>query len=111
MITPEKPMIGKICLITGATAGIGLKTAEALARMGATTIIVGRNKDKCLKIVNKIKGASNNPNVNYLLADLSSQKEIHHLAQKFKENCTCLDILINNVGAKFVKRQESVDGY
>ena len=111
MINPAKPMIGKICLITGATSGIGLKTAEALAKMGATTIIVGRNKDKCLKIVNKIKDISNNPDVNYFTADLSSLEKIQHLAQAVKKHYYHLDILINNVGAKFVKRQESVDGY
>ena len=72
----NKMVSGKTCLITGATAGIGLKTAEALAQMGAITIIVGRNKDKCLKIVNKIKSVSNNPNVNHFPADLSSLEEI-----------------------------------
>ena len=40
-------MNGKICLVTGATNGIGKATAQALAQMGATVVIVGRNPAKC----------------------------------------------------------------
>jgi NAD(P)-dependent dehydrogenase (short-subunit alcohol dehydrogenase family) len=48
-------MNGKICLVTGATNGIGKATALALAQMGATVVIVGRNPAKCAAVVSEIK--------------------------------------------------------
>jgi len=111
MISIPKPMEGKICLVTGATSGIGAETSLELARQGAATIIVGRNKKRCEKTVKKIKTVTGNPKVEYMLADLSSQKDIYHLYDQFKSQYQSLDVLINNVGAKFVKRQVSVEGF
>jgi len=65
-----KPMTGKICMVTGATSGIGAATALALAQQGATTIVVGRNLKRCRQIVNRIKAKTGNSFVEYLLADL-----------------------------------------
>ena len=68
-------MSGKICLITGATNGIGKAAAQALAQMGATVVIVGRNAPKTAQLVEEIRAASGNKNVDSLLADLSSQQD------------------------------------
>jgi NAD(P)-dependent dehydrogenase (short-subunit alcohol dehydrogenase family) len=57
-----------------------------------------------------IKEKTGNASVAYLLADLSSQKEIRALAQEFKTKYDHLDVLVNNAGATFGERQESVDG-
>ncbi|OHB70083.1 MAG: short-chain dehydrogenase [Planctomycetes bacterium RBG_16_41_13] len=106
-----EPMAGKICLVTGATSGIGAATAIGLAQRGATVIVVGRNPQKGAYMVNKIKSKTGNSLVKFMLADLSSQKEIHRLAEEFKNNYQRLDVLVNNAGAKFICRQEAVDGY
>jgi retinol dehydrogenase 12 len=103
-------MNGKICLITGGTNGIGKATAQALAQMGATVVIVGRNAPKTAQLVEEIRAASGNENVDSLLADLSSQQEIRRLANEFKSKYSRLHVLLNNAGAFFVKRQLSVDG-
>ncbi len=103
-------MQGKVCLITGATSGIGEVTARALARMGATTIIVGRNPEKGAAVVNQLKAQTGNPNVAFMLADLSSQAQIRQLAEQFRRQYQRLDVLVNNAGAIFPKRQQSVDG-
>jgi len=66
-------MEGKICLVTGGTNGIGKSTAQGLAKMGATVVIVGRNATKTAQVVEAIRAASGNKNVDSLLADLSSQ--------------------------------------
>jgi len=105
------PMDGKICMVTGATSGIGEATALALAQQGATTIVVGRNAKKCEKTVKRIKAKTDNSFVEYLIADLSSQKDIHQLAEEFKRRCQHLDVLVNNAGGKFVERRVTVDGY
>ena len=103
-------MQGKICLVTGATAGIGLVTARELARMGATVIVAGRNPKKSAAVVEQIKQQTGNPNVEYLLADLSAQKGVRELAEQFKRKYPRLDVLVNNAGAMFLRRQESADG-
>jgi len=103
-------MRGKICLITGGTNGIGKSTAQELARMGATVVIVGRNAQKTSQVVEEIRAATGNQNVDSLLADLSSQQEIRHLASEFRSKYSRLDVLLNNAGAVFMERQSSVDG-
>jgi NAD(P)-dependent dehydrogenase (short-subunit alcohol dehydrogenase family) len=103
-------MNGKICLVTGGTNGIGKATAQALAQMGATVVIVGRNAPKTAQLVEEIRAASGNKNVDSLLADLSSQQEVRHLANEFKSKYSHLHVLINNAGGFFMQRQLSVDG-
>lgn len=101
----------KICLITGATSGIGQETARALAQQGTTVVIVGRNEQKTRATVAAIKAATGNPNVNYLLADFADQASIRRLAAEFKERYDRLDVLINNAGAFYAKRQENAAGH
>jgi NAD(P)-dependent dehydrogenase (short-subunit alcohol dehydrogenase family) len=101
---------GKVCLVTGATAGIGEVTACELARMGATVVGVGRNRQKCDASAAHIKSATGNPNVEYLLADLSVQAQVRHLAAEFRAKYDRLDVLVNNAGAFYATRQESSDG-
>jgi NAD(P)-dependent dehydrogenase (short-subunit alcohol dehydrogenase family) len=108
--TTMKGLEGKICLITGGTNGIGKSTALALAIMGATVVIVGRNAPKTAQVLKEIRAASGNKNVHSLLADLSSQQEVRRLADEFKSKYPHLHVLVNNAGAAFMKRQLSVDG-
>ncbi|HJR79877.1 MAG TPA: SDR family oxidoreductase [Anaerolineales bacterium] len=103
-------MNGKICLVTGATNGIGKATAQSLAQMGATVVIVGRNAPKTAQLVEEIRAASGNKNVDSLLADLSSQQEVRRLADEFKSKYSHLHVLLNNAGAVFMQRQFSVEG-
>jgi NAD(P)-dependent dehydrogenase (short-subunit alcohol dehydrogenase family) len=110
MTESDKLMDGKICMVTGATSSIGEVTAGELARLGATVIVVGRNPEKSVVTVNRIKQQTGNPNVEFMLADLSSQREIRRLAQQFKSRYQHLHVLVNNAGAVFIRRQESVDG-
>ena len=101
----------KICLVTGATSGIGLATARGLAEKGFTTIFVGRNLKKCERVCHKIISSTGNSKISYFVADLSSQKDIRQLADQFQSRFGKLDVLVNNAGAKFVSRDTTVDGY
>jgi NAD(P)-dependent dehydrogenase (short-subunit alcohol dehydrogenase family) len=103
-------MNGKICLVTGATSGIGKATAQALAQMGATVVLVGRSAPKTTQLVEEIRASSGNQNVDSLLADLSSQQEVRQLAGEFKNKYSHLHVLLNNAGGTFTTRQLSVDG-
>jgi NAD(P)-dependent dehydrogenase (short-subunit alcohol dehydrogenase family) len=103
-------MQGKVVLVTGATAGIGEATARELARLGATVVGAGRNAEKCARVAESIRAASDNASVEFLVADLSVQAEVHKLAAEFKRKYARLDVLINNAGAYFMRRRESADG-
>jgi NAD(P)-dependent dehydrogenase (short-subunit alcohol dehydrogenase family) len=99
----------KICLVTGATAGIGEVTARRLAGMGAAVTIIGRNADRASATAARIKAATG-ATVEILIADLSSQADIRRLANEFLMRHSRLDVLVNNAGAVFKRRLESVDG-
>lgn len=102
-------MQGKICLITGATSGIGKVTARAIAERGATLVIVGRNENKGMETVREIQTVTKNKNISFILADLSSQTQIRRLVENFKSQYSKLDVLVNNAGAVFLKRRLSED--
>jgi NAD(P)-dependent dehydrogenase (short-subunit alcohol dehydrogenase family) len=101
---------GKVVLVTGGTAGIGLYTALELARMGALVTILGRNEAKCKASVAWIQEQARNTQVDYLLADLSSQSQVRAAACTFKNCHASLDVLVNNAGGFFMRRMLSVDG-
>lgn len=103
-------MIGKVCLVTGATSGIGKATACALARMGATVILVGRNETKGHQTAEELRVKTGNKTIDLMIADLSSQKHIYALSEQFNSRYRQLDVLINNAGAMFPQRRESADG-
>ena len=103
-------MSGKVCLVTGATAGIGEVTARELAKQGATVVVAGRSLERCENTTRRIREQTSNPNVDFLAADLSSQRQIRRLAEDFRGRYQRLDVLVNNAGAFYMKRQESSDG-
>jgi len=110
VVTPEVSLAGKVCLVTGATSGIGKVTALELARRGAVVVLVGRSEARSQATVSQIRQQTANPSVDFLLADLSSQQEIRRLVREFESRYSRLDVLVNNAGAIMLSRRESVDG-
>jgi retinol dehydrogenase-14 len=100
----------KVCLITGATSGIGKATAMGLANMGASVVMIGRDRGRGEAAMTEIKESSPNASVDLMLADVSSQEQIRRLADAFKEAYPRLDVLINNAGVFLSKRLTSADG-
>jgi NAD(P)-dependent dehydrogenase (short-subunit alcohol dehydrogenase family) len=103
-------MADKVCMITGSTSGIGLATALALAREGATVLLVGRRRAMGAAALDRIRAETGRADARFFPADLSVQAEVRALAQHVQEAFPRLDVLINNAGAFFHQRQESVDG-
>ena len=103
-------MSDKVCLVTGGNSGIGKSVAFGLAKMGATVVVVSRNKEKGQTAITDIMEKSGNKNVELLQADMSSQISIRQLADEFKARHERLHLLINNAGVYLTKRTESEDG-
>lgn len=102
--------MNKIILITGATAGIGKETARRIAKTGAKIVLIGRNRSKGEEVVSELKRSTNNENIELLVADLASIAEIRRVADEFETKYDRLDVLVNNAGAIFDKREVTVDG-
>lgn len=98
-------MDGKICLVTGATAGIGEVAARALAAQGATVIVHGRDKAKADAVKASMGGKTET-----LIADLSSLADVRRAAAEFRSRFDTLDVLLNNAGAINSERKLSKDG-
>lgn len=103
-------MTGKTCVVTGATSGIGKATALELAKMGATVIVVGRSPQKTDVVVKAIRQVSGNNHVEAMIADLSVQAQVRELAAAIQRKYDYLDVLVNNAGAVFLRRELSADG-
>lgn len=96
---------GRTCLVTGATSGIGREIAAGLAKLGATVVLVGRDRAKCESAMQYVSGSSS-----YLIADLSSQAEVRRLAEEFLQKYSGLHVLVNNAGVFMADRNTTVDG-
>ena len=102
--------MSRVCLVTGATSGIGLVTAQGLATAGATVLGVGRSADRCREAERRVAEESGNSDVHFFCHDLSSMTEVRALAESVRERHRTLDVLVNNVGAMFSRRQETAEG-
>lgn len=106
----ERILDGKTILLTGGTDGIGKEAARQLAHMGAHVVIVGRDPEKTENVVDEIRQQHPSGQITSLLADLGSQSQIRALAAAFRGKYDRLDVLINNAGTSFMRRQLSEDG-
>lgn len=101
----------KTVLITGATSGLGLGSAIALARLGARIILAGRDARRMAAAVAAVKSnAAAGRDPSSYLCDLSSQAQIRQLAAAVRRDHERLDVLINNAGGVHSRRQLTVDG-
>jgi NAD(P)-dependent dehydrogenase (short-subunit alcohol dehydrogenase family) len=110
MAVENKSMSGRVCLVTGATSGIGQATARALAGLGATVVVVGRNATRARAVAEEVSRATGNPAVESLVADFSSLQQVRALADEVIGRYPRLHVLINNAGAVYTKRQLTADG-
>jgi len=101
--------MNKLCLITGATSGIGKAAAKELAKLGFDLILTGRSEEKGKQLSDslnekyKIKSE-------FIRCDISSLKDVREFAEKVKSKYDRLDVLINNAGSRFSEYQKSSDG-
>ncbi len=101
---------GKVCVVTGATAGIGYETALALAAQGAQVVLVGRNADKGHTALEQIKAATGNEKLLFVKADLGLQASIREAGQAIRAQFPVVDVLVNNAGIWSSKLEPTPDG-
>ncbi len=99
-------------LVTGATGGIGLETAEVVARMGHSVLIHGRDPRRGAEAVDRVRAvAATGADVRYLKADFASLRQVRDLAAEVVASVPRLDVLINNAGCANIARSVTADGY
>ena len=102
-------MQGKVCLVTGATRGIGRATAEGLARLGATVLMICRDRTEGEAARREIVAATGNSQVELYGADLSVQADVRRVAEEIKATHTQLHVLVSNAGVFHLNRKTTVD--
>lgn len=96
MILPDVELSGKVCIVTGANAGIGQRVALGLAQMRARVVMACRNLDRAIPVRDAIRRESGNTHVEVAQVDLSSQASIRAMVFAFLQDYDRLDLLINN---------------
>lgn len=103
-------MDGRVCVVTGATTGIGRVAATALAGLGATVVIVGRDAARAEDTRREIAARTGDAKLQVVLADLSVQAEVRRAAAEILAAQPRVHVLLNNAGAIFGQRQLTPDG-
>ncbi len=106
-----RSMEGKTCVITGASSGIGKVSAEQLASMGASVVMVCRSRKRGERAKVEVERKSGSRLVELMLADLASFDSVRVFAQEYKENHDSLHLLLNNAGVARLRRSLTVDGF
>jgi NAD(P)-dependent dehydrogenase (short-subunit alcohol dehydrogenase family) len=104
-------MTDRVCIVTGANAGMGKETALALAKLDATVLMVCRDEQRGQAAVDEVKAQSSNDRVELVRGDLSSMQSVRQLAEDLQKSHERLHVLVNNAGVLQSERTETVDGY
>jgi short-subunit dehydrogenase len=87
---------GKVVIITGASGGIGLATAQRFAGAGAKVVLVARSTDKLTALAKELR--SQGHDALPMTADMRDQKAVSRMIDQAVRHYGCIDILINNAG-------------
>jgi NAD(P)-dependent dehydrogenase (short-subunit alcohol dehydrogenase family) len=103
-------MQGKTVVITGATSGIGAVTATTLARQGAKIVFIARDRPRGEQMLQQLRAIS--PGAGHLLhcADLALMAEAKRVAATIADAEKRIDVLVNNAGAVFSRRELTAEG-
>lgn len=101
---------GRVVLVTGASSGLGLVTAEQLAAAGATVVLLGRDQAKTNRVRDDIATRAGSELVSTVVADMGDLAAVRRVAAELNDSLERLDVLIHNAGALSATRQESPEG-
>ena len=109
-IEPGDELRGRVCLVTGASRGLGKETALGLARLGATVVILARDERLGAAAAEDVAQRSGNRNVSVVVADLASFADIRAAAAQLRDRHPALHVLVHNAGVNTARRKLSADG-
>ncbi len=107
--TTSAGMGGKLCLITGATSGVGYQVARRLAQGGADLVLVCRNLEKAEKLKAELE-KEHQVRAEILQADFSALSQVRQAADHILGRYPRIDVLINNAGVHYTHRTLTADG-
>jgi NAD(P)-dependent dehydrogenase (short-subunit alcohol dehydrogenase family) len=101
---------GQVCVITGATSGVGYQTVKRLAQAGANLVLVCRNIEKAQGVKAELAALSN-AEVDLVQADFSNLDDVQSAASQILHQLPAIHVLINNAGIHLTKRILTADGF
>jgi NAD(P)-dependent dehydrogenase (short-subunit alcohol dehydrogenase family) len=111
---PQKPftadMTGRVCVITGATSGVGLAAARSLASHGARLVLVCRNAAKAAEVAGELQRTWHTE-TETIIADFADLEQVRLAASTLLEQQTRIDVLINSAGMHATRRSETKAGF
>ena len=103
-------MRGRVCVVTGATAGIGEAAATGLARRGATVVLVARSRERAERTREAVVRAAGHDRVDVVLADLAVQAQVRAAAAQVIDRYPAVHVLVNNAAVYTRRYEETADG-
>jgi NAD(P)-dependent dehydrogenase (short-subunit alcohol dehydrogenase family) len=107
--TPAR-LDGRVCIITGATSGVGLAAARRIAEGGGDLVLICRNQEKAEKVRSELL-RDFQARADLVQADLSSLEQVREAAGAVLENHPRIHVLINNAGVHMTRRELTQDGH
>lgn len=100
-----------LCVLTGATSGIGRASAGELAAKGFDLVLMGRNRDRAESVRRQLSRNHPAGMFQVVICDLASFASVRLAAAEIRQEHSRIDVLINNAGQRIDTYQESPDGY
>ena len=105
-------LLGRVCVVTGATRGLGLATATALAGMGANVVMLGRDRQRGEQAMLRVsEAAAPGARTSFVTLDLASFASVCAAAAEIASAHESIDVLVNNAGVHLRSRAKSEDGF
>jgi len=101
---------GRVCVLTGATQGIGRAAAEALLPTGVELVLVSRDQTRLQTLASDLRLRAPEAKVGVVAGDLSRMLEVRRVAAEIRARHRQVDLLLNNAGAVFARREVTVEG-
>jgi len=106
----EDDQLGRVCLVTGATSGIGKEIARGLALKRAHVVVAARDAERGRRVAEELSDDAANPSVESIELDVASQASVRRFAADFTKRFTRLHVLVNCAGVYAGTKEKTVDG-